>query len=575
MNQINGKKVDASETEIRNIIKGLNTMASMRKTHSSLALAKYKEMPKFTKPNSYEEKLKYLRGYYEKDPLFGYLVDAVASHAVSQPDWEYVPTGLNDEFIEAQDGMSKSADIEELWRNWDKKLNFGIGNFLPSSSNVDKWIVKDLLLGGMCTLEWKWENMPLFEDGRKRNYMFPTVMINHPIESVKLRMDGDDWLNYREEILIKIPTQEVTGAEGSQVPTASKRTTDAAKADYRTLVPMLKNGKIGKTGSFCLKINWSPGSVVILDGASSVTLEGGLYPAPPFENLIPWLLQREALCSSDVTLLDGLINYMLVWVIGDRDLKTPLRPEKKDSAGAIIQKSDFTVLREMLEEYGAKKVMEVFLPWFIRPEFHTPPTDTIMSREKYTEATAELLYRFGIMSLASDKLAPMDAPGLETIIMQFRDPIESFWNMLSTVVGEHNKIQAPQRRYGLLPFSRDKILEAVLKQHGSGEVSTETVNRLIGLDPILERARVIKEVARKDREVYNKAVPVQFSQTVARGSKANLKAINQAAGSEEELSEDDQEDMQEEKIVSTTPRGRPKKQKNKPVPAPETPEDTD
>ena len=60
------------ETEMMNLV---NMIAGMSKINrkseliESLALAKYKDMPKLNKPDDYHEKIEILEGYYAKDPL--------------------------------------------------------------------------------------------------------------------------------------------------------------------------------------------------------------------------------------------------------------------------------------------------------------------------------------------------------------------------------------------------------------------------------------------------------------------------------------------------------------------------
>lgn len=500
----------------QNIIDMLNSLSFVRnknrKEEKLVALAKYKEMPRLNKPNDYHEKVEMLRGYRAKDPLFSALMSMVSHYAVKDHDWEYIydDYSMSEQSDSQNEKVAKDAEnIEKMWYLWDKKLNRDMPNFIPGTGFVDKWLIDDLAISGMSTVAWKWG-----EIGEK-NMKFPTMMINFPVESVRLQREGQTWDEYRETIKVKKPaTGNDVKKEGDIVPEAATKSAakgDELKEDYTDL-PLISSPT---GGSFCLKHKWSPGGVVVIDKSQGVDLGLGLYPAPPFESCIPWLLLRESLISSDMVILDGLINYILFWKIGDKDMPPWFnKPGKKDATGKVIEESDFTQIKKLLEQYGAQKVMEVFLPWFVNVEFISPPTDTIVSKEKYAQSTAALLYNFGILSASGETgLDDFNPVGIEGVIGEFRDTICGFWDRLSDEIAVRNELVGyPSRRYAPLPFSRETVIEGILKGHEAGEISTETVNRNLGVDPEVEKFRVLKEVKSKFREIYNENVPVRFSQ---------------------------------------------------------------
>jgi len=541
MEEVNGHPVNQDFDDVKDIISAFESiLPTFNKEREILALARYQEMPKFKKPAGILEKINILRGYHKKDPLFGQLIDSLCNYAVLGPDWEHVDEEAEMEIIKGKEKEEKVDYIEKIWRAWDERLNLKVGGLFPGTEEIDKWIMRDLALTGMSVLEWKWSTVKLFSDSRYKPYQLPVVMVNYPVESVRLERRGNSWLDYEERIYIKKREQK----KGTQaVPEADKDSAEVSKNEYRRLERMWAGGT---TGSFCLKFGWSPGAVKVTDESQSVDTGLSLYASPPFENCIPWLMQREALCSSDVRLLDGVINYILGWKIGDKDL--PMKPQQKNKDGTIKRKGDFQKMKELIEQYGAQKVLEIFLPWFIEPKFYTPPTDTLLSRDKYIEATAEILYRFGILSPANPEkqMETFDSVGFEGIIEDFRRYNAQFWNLLSKEIAERNNLESsPRRKYSPLPFTRKELLSSIQKSHQSGEISTETMNRLLGVDPRVERSRIFKEVLRGDRKVYEKAVPVQFSQTVAKDGEKKTENTSKTPHRPEGVEEEEERKLAE------------------------------
>ncbi len=528
----------AKTTQIEpEMFKLLNYMSQyMRgKPDDFLALAKYKEMPKLTKPTDYHEKIEIIQGYYLKDPLFSMLVDQTIKFAVDGHDWELISPDdekltigeLMDSF---KNNKVRSEKEENIWRKWDRKLNIELGNVLPGTGIVDEWIAKKTWLTGMCALTWKYGTIPSGDD-RSYDYKMPTIMVNWPSESVRLQK-GINWAD-PEEFWRKIPETDKQKklTEKNDIPKADTSETADLKKQYEKMSSM-SDGK--DIASFVVKMNWSPGDVAIEDKSSDFDLCRGLYPNPPFEDCIPWLMIREALCSSDLQILDGLINIILLWRMGDKEYNNgELRPARKDKSGTTI-KGDFDYAKLLLETYGAKKVMDMYLPWWITPEFIAPPTETLLNKDKYLQATFQMLAKFGIILSAEGNVSDFNTLFYEQNIKHFRNKILlPFWDMLCGNIVERNTgrlTTIPNRRYNPLPFSRDKIIESIQKGHEQGEVSTETYLRMIDIDPNVERARVRREVGRGDRDIYDKAVPTRFKQDVVKGGEKTTLTTSEGVG---------------------------------------------
>lgn len=477
-----------------------------------VALARYRDMPKLGKPGDYHEKIKIIQGYYHKDPLFGSLVDMVTSYAADGHEWEVPMRNQSASILQKMVSKLKggfqldSEKDEQVWREWDSELNTEINNVLPGTGEVDSWIMKKLQLTGMCALTWKYGTIKP-GDGRNRDYTMPVIMVNWPSESVRLERP-DRW-DKPESFLLKLP-DEPDANRGEQNAVLEAETGDV-KIDgkkYRRQMSVADHDP--EFGSFVIKYNWSPGEVSIVDGEGEVEIHRGLYPDPPYERLIPALMLRESLFSSDLAILDGLINMIMMWVIGTE--KYDPKAQQKNKDGTVIRESDVTIVKDMLKNQDVKQVLEVFLPYWVELKWSAPPTDTLMDAKKYIQATIEILQCFGIFD--------EDRSFFKQLILNYRNKaLIPYWRVVTTDVVERNNGNLgapPNRRYAPLPFDREEIIDSINKSHERGELSTETLHRFLGINPAVERGRLQKEYLSGDRDIYNEMVPIQFSQDVVK-----------------------------------------------------------
>jgi len=519
-------------TEIHGMLDALSSLRGTRSDRSMVALAQYKDMPKLKKPDDYHEKIKLLQGYYFKDPLFGSLIDMNIHFATDGHDWEVI--SRKDERLSLD--KLKSAEVkqktdsereEEVWRAWDRKLNGPLVNVYRGSEFVDDWIMWNTQITGMCALTWKYGNVSVSDDQRTRDYKMPVIMVDWPSQSVLLRK-GKSWED-PEEFYTKKPDDNTnkTRKEKDSIPGAEIESPDVSLKNYIFHDPIGRPGS--EYGSFVIRYKWSPGSVSMQDKTGEFSTHLGLYPNPPHESCIPWLMMRESLWSSDLQILDGIINFILAWFIGSKEYQ--LKPKRTDKSGTVVYDGDFAQAKKLLEEYGAKKVLEMFLPHWVKPEVIVPPTDTLLNAEKYIQATIELLSAFGILPSGKSEVGTL---GIEQKILYYRNKVLlPFWDMLCEDIVSRNPgalTTIPNRRYNPLPFSRETIMVGVQKAHEQGELSTETYFRFMGIDPTVERARVKKEFARGDRGLYDEMVPTRFKQDVVKGDETETKKNSQAPG---------------------------------------------
>lgn len=508
-------------------------------------LANYKAMPKLNKPKDYHDKIQLLQSYYRKDNLFKSLVDSWIRHAIDGHDWEVISS--KDERLTVEqlrssfkDKKSDSEKEEDVWKLWDRELNLALNNVLPGTGRIDEWLLRRVLQTGMCALSWEYGKVD-FEDGRFTSMEVPTIMVDWPSESVRLER-SEKW-NSPERTWIKKSTKKPNEnrIDQGELPKTDLTTEDIDKSTHE-FMPSIADRK--QTATFVVKMNWSPGEVTVRDGDGATTLFEGLYPNPPFESLIPWLMMREALSTSDLQILDGLINVVLAWIIGNE--KQDIKASRKEANGTVIE-GDFEKVKKMLEEFGAQKIEEIFLPWWVELKFISPPAETLTNVEKYVQATMELLNAFGIFFSEKGAQTDFDLINFEQAINHIRNTILiPFWRMVTGEVVRRNKnlTTVPNRRYNPLPFSREAVITSIEAMHKSGEISTETMNRVLGIDPTIERARVRKEVGRQDRKVYDEAVPTVFKQDVVKGAGQTSKTSSVPPGRPKNAKDSKKRDLQ-------------------------------
>ena len=152
-------------------------------------------------PQGYHAQVKKSWEMYTTDRLFKYLIDRCIDFGANGFEWE-VP--LEDpSFVQTkkfQDTKTVEKIIKEkaFWDGWSAKINQHVSNIIPGIDEINKWTMKQLLLGGMAPMEWEWGEMKIGDI----TYNVPIRMTTHNALSTVLQRTNDIFFN--ETVKIKL-----------------------------------------------------------------------------------------------------------------------------------------------------------------------------------------------------------------------------------------------------------------------------------------------------------------------------------------------------------------------------------
>lgn len=473
-----------------------------------------------TIPQGYHAQAKKAWEMYDMDRLFRFLIDRTGDFGANGFEWE-LPIEIDDDITDEQINDVKKE--KKVWNKWAKELNKSSGNVLPGINEINKWLFKNILLTGMAPLEWEYNNVIV--DGI--TYLLPTKMTMYNALSTVL--DRDNAAFASEEVYIKL----ANNSEGkkreydtsNQANSYSRPNKDSTM--WRNIKLLGQNGN-SKTQGFVIKYNWSPADNTAQISGTNVTVGQGLYPTPPFLGLYPILILRQQLVAADVSILDGVINYIIDWSIGD-DVKDDdgnlihePRPEKKDASGTVIEKSTMAMVKEMITSNNKGNVMQLFHPYYYKMDIKMPDTALLLSADKYTQSIVEILYAFGMILSPTDRtvdFTEINTANFEQIIDGIRiNHIKMFWESLCAEIVERNggalKI-VPNMIFNPLNTQNDKFRQSIYNLAKIGKVSTEALHQAHKLDTKTEVLRIADEIKSGTKDITDKNVPISFVQSVA------------------------------------------------------------
>lgn len=344
-------------------------------------------------PQSYQQRVMRVWDSYSMDPLFQRLVNRVIEFAANGSQWE-VPADSSDvswlkklkRWVTLRE--SKIEKEEEFWNTWSGMINLGVPNVLPGLNEVVKWSVKHVLLSGMWVPHWKLGTLKV----GKQTYIVPTLMTCYPASAVTLRRTSGMFME--EDVFYLRPVNQTTSMmEGQfiEAPTYLPRT-QGVPANMVALPPMSRESVEGDSEAFILKHNWSPGDIVGIRRGQIQTTGAGVYPMPPFYSLLPQFVIRQKLFASDVSILDGIINLLMIYKIGDKD--HPPKPPQLRPDGTILQDGTIAQVRKLIQEGRTGPAMELFVPYYVDLVIKMPETGTLVSDAKYGPSATEILQCF-------------------------------------------------------------------------------------------------------------------------------------------------------------------------------------
>jgi hypothetical protein len=479
-------------------------------------------------PHGYHEQCKKSWESYETDRLFRYLIDRCEDFAANGFEWE-VPSEKRINYLEwFKKTVFKISTQEEkekkVWDKWAATLNKKVPNVIPGIDEVNKWIVKHLLLGSMAPLEWEWGRI-MVDDV---DYEVPVRMTIHNPLSIVLDRPTASFAN--EKMYLKLSVGSTHISEMYKEPAVSMGALATRNGkDWHEITLMGQESK-PKLEGFAIKYKWSPADNTALVYGRNVSVGQGLYPTPPFTGLYEILIMRRALTAADLAILDGIINFIIDWEIGD-NTKIQVSPGKEmmvnqpraakyDSSGAKIEKSSIEMAKEIITSDTRGTVMQLFHPYYIKMNIKMPDTSVLLSTAKYVQSTVEVYQAFGILLSPADKR--MDFSGIN--IQNFEELLENlrlkhvkrFWEALSSEVVDRNKGKlksVPNMIFKPLNTKTEAFKTSLLNLIKIGKISTRSLLQAYGLDDRVEIQRIAQEIASGEKALTDRQVPVSYVQS--------------------------------------------------------------
>lgn len=466
---------------------------------------------------SYQQRVMRVWEAYHTDPFFQRLVNRTIEFACNGSHWEVGAGVVKGSWIEhikkwVNGKLSGLAREEDVWKTWWETVNTGAPNTLPGGDQVVRWAAKHMLLSGMFIPHWEWRNMRY----GKQDFLFPMAFTCYPASSVTLSRKNSLFM---EEELYLLRPQQSQMMEGN--PLEAPQMTIGGSTQNQLLLPTTRfEGRpgLGKTEAYALKYNWSPGDLSTMRIGQYGMTGTGVYPMVPFFSLMSQFTLRQKLFASDIALADGLINYMLVWQIGDE--KFPAYPPKRDSNGNITEKGMIGWIRSLTEGVNGPG-QSVWIPHYVKPFVLQPDVKALLDGNKYDASVLEIYQAFGIFFTRStsgsrERMERINVTNFEEMLATLRMHIAAFLHSLATHIVKANPGKLETRpNWTPHPINtRSEIQQKLMLEFGkTGRVSTRTLQQLLGLDPNVENPRIAGELGGDADDMYDAAVPTQFKQT--------------------------------------------------------------
>ena len=486
-------------------------------------------------PQGYHAQAKKAWEMYSTDRLFKYLVDRCIDFAANGFEWELPPDvgteKLTQQYAENNSPLAKKLEKEKkFWDGWSAQINKKTSNIMPGIDEINKWISKQLLLGGMAPMEWKWGTMEV----NKVTYKIPIQMTTHNVLSTLLERTNAIFLD--EKVKIKLDINSPLYKERSATSQVTTTSVPTKSNDWHE-IPLLGQDKIKKTlQGFVIKYNWTPGDNTSTVSGSSVSTGQGLYPHPPFYGLNEALVLRRQLYAADIAILDGIINYIVDWSIGDNtkdgdgNLVNQPEPATYDASGNKIKKSTIETVKEMITTDNRSNVMQLFHPYYYKLDIITPKTDTLLNNSKYVQTVVEIFMAFGILLSPTDRrvdFTEVNIANFEQMLENIRQKhIKRFWETLCTEIVEKNEGKlsiVPNMIFNPLNTQDNQFREGLLNLAKMGKVSIESLLKAYGLDKNVETNRIAQEISNGEKELMDSNVPVSFVQETVNPEKEEKK----------------------------------------------------
>jgi len=469
-------------------------------------------------PQTYQQRVQRVWSAYGTDPLFHRLVNRFCEFAANGSQWE-VPAQSNEtswiKRLKKWSGADTRSDREEdVWNVWSEIINRGIPGVIPGLNEFVRWGVKHMLLSSMFVPHWQIGEVKV----GKQTYLMPTKMTCYPASSITLRRQQGLFVQ-EDMFLFRAVTDQFTPMQEGQFSEAPSFTALVSNpANMIQLPPINPRAVTGETESFALKYNWSPGDLVSVRRGATEMMGHGIYPFPSFSSLLPQFAIRQKLFAADAAILDGIINFIMMYKIGDKD--HPPKPPTRTAGGVITTDGTIEMVRKLIQEGRTGPAMELFVPYYVDLVIKMPETGSLVSDTKYGPSATEILQAFGIFfsrtaAGARIKLDDINTAGFEQFIEAIRLQIKAFLQMMAAHIVEINggKLKVPaQWSPNPLNTKSDAFIQELQKMKDKGMISAKTLFRHLGIDDDVEIRRIVQELAVDADDVFNENVPLTYVQ---------------------------------------------------------------
>lgn len=486
-------------------------------------------------PQTYQQRVMRMWDHYTTDPLFKRLIDRVVDFNANGSQWEIPTDDQETSWITrllkriGMDSRDKRLEREEeFWNTWSQQLNQGVPNVLPGLDQITAWATRHLLLSGMFVPHWQLGTMRL----GKQTYVVPTTLTCYPASSITLRRDNSLFLN--ESVLYFKPINYATTMmEGQFIEAPTFMPKKGIPINMVQLAPISDFAESGWTESFCVKYNWSPGDIVSIRRGQIQMTGAGVYPIPPFFGLLPQFMLRQKMFHADLATLDGIINFIMMYKIGDKD-HPPKAPEYR-SDGTVVKDGTIAQVRKLIQSGRMGPAMELFVPYYVDLVIKQPDPAVLLSDTKYGSSATEIMAAFGIMYARTaagsrERFQDLNTAGFEEFVGGIRTQIRVFWEMMASHIIALNRSKLigvrPSWSPNPLNTKTDAFRAELVKLKGMGTVSLKTLLRYHGLDDAVELRRIAQELETDVDDMTNENVPLTYVQQTIQPDAGGVKDRN-------------------------------------------------
>jgi hypothetical protein len=486
-------------------------------------------------PFSYHQKVIRVWQAYETDPLFKRMIDRAVEFAINGSEWE-VPAGSTDrswltrlnDWLKIASGPERE---EEFWNAWAGSVGYGapgvvnadVPGVLPGLDEVAKWCARHLLLSGMFVPHWEWGE---YQHG-KQKFVVPTRITCYPAAAITLLRKQS--LFMEEDVYYRVPTAMLPVLKGKKgapisVPVLEGQPIEAfgttlAGTPGSIQLPAFGGDftAVGQTEAVAIKFNFSPGDVVSFRRGQTTQTGQGVYPIVPFHALHPQFLIRQKLFASDLAILDGIINYLEVIKVGDKD--HPPAPPKKNAKGQVIQDGTLTTVRKIVEDGRAGLTQRLYIPYYVDLSIKMPDTNVLVSEKKYVQSTLEILSGFGILFARAqgsrERMEQINITNFEEFLASLRAHVRAFVQMLAMRIVSMNRDRLKAvPSWSLLPLNTKSaaFMEQLFQLAKIGRVSLRTLLRYHGINDQVELRRIAAEIGADVDDMVEANTPITYIQ---------------------------------------------------------------